>query len=340
MSATETTAAASRTETVTVLHALNAAMRHELERDERVVILGEDVGRLGGIFRTTDGLLDRFGPGRVIDTPLDEKGIVGHATGMALYGLKPIVEMQFSGFIHDAFEQIMYCATKYRWLTAGQWGCQMVIRAPSFGGIKGGYWHSQSPEAYYVHGGGMKIVVPSTVDDAYRLTIAAIRDPDPVLILEPVPLYRSLSGPLREDGEPGTIGEAHVARSGSDVTVLTYGPMRHLCAKVADALAAEGGPDVEVVDLRTLVPLDVDTVVASAQRTGRVVIVHEAPLSLGFGAELIALVQARAFGSLKAPIDRVAGHDVPYGFSTGDEYHRPDERRVRNAILAQMEFAF
>lgn len=324
----------------TVLQAINAAMRHELMRDEAVVVLGEDVARLGGIFRTTEGLLDQFGPGRVIDTPLDEKGIVGHATGMALYGLKPIVEIQFSGFIHDAFEQIMYCASKYRWLTAGQWSCQMVIRAPSFGGIKGGYWHSQSPEGYYVHGGGMKIVVPSTVEDAYRLTIAAIRDPDPVLVLEPVPLYRALSAPLEEDGRPGALGEAHIVRPGSDVTVLTYGPMRHLCVRVADALAGGGGPDVEVVDLRSLVPLDVDTVVESARETGRVVIVHEAPLSLGFGAELAALVQERAFGSLKAPIDRVAGHDVPYGFSTGDEYYRPDERRVRNAILRQMEFEF
>ncbi len=324
----------------TVLKAINSAMQHELARDESVVVLGEDVARLGGIFRTTEGLLEEFGERRVIDTPLDEKGIVGHATGMALYGLKPIVEMQFSGFIHDAFEQIMYCASKYRWLTAGQWSCQMVIRAPSFGGIKGGYWHSQSPEAYYVHGGGMKIVVPSTVEDAYRLTLAAIRDPDPVLLLEPVPLYRALSAELEHDGEPGAIGEAEVVRSGADVTVLTYGPMRHLCVDVADALAAEGTADVEVVDLRTLVPLDVETVAASVRKTGRVVIVHEAPLSLGFGAELTALVQERAFGYLRSPIDRVAGHDVPYGFSVGDEYYRPEARRIRSAVVAQMEFEF
>jgi pyruvate/2-oxoglutarate/acetoin dehydrogenase E1 component len=276
----------------------------------------------------------------VIDTPLDEKGIVAHAVGMALYGLKPIAEIQFSGFIHDAFEQLMFCGAKYRWATAGQYSVPLVVRAPSFGGINGGFWHSQSPESYYVHGGGMKIVVPSTPGDAYGLLLAAIRDPDPTLILEPVPLYRALRGEVEDDGVAIPIGEAAVARPGRDLTVVTWGPMRHDCVRVAERLASEGGLDVEVIDLRSLVPFDVDAVTGSVQRTGRLVIVHEAPLSLGFGAELAATIQHKVFGYLHAPIERVAAPDLPYPFAGGDAYYRPGERRIEAAIARTMEFAF
>ena len=323
----------------TVLEAINAAMAHELENDPDVVLMGEDVGQAGGIFRTSTGLSQRIGSNRVIDTPLDEKGIVAHAIGMALYGLKPIVEIQFSGFIHDAFEHIMFCAARYRWASGGQYSCPMVIRAPSFGGIKGGFWHSQSVEAYYVHHGGMKILCPSTPEDAYRMMIAAVRDPDPVLLVEPVPLYRALSAEFVHDGQPTEIGKADVIREGKDATILVYGVMRHRAVEAADDLAAEG-IDTEVIDLRTLIPYDFDTILASVRKTGRVVIVHEAPLSMGFGAELAAVIQEKAFGYLHTPIQRVAAPDVPYHFSIGDEYYKPDAHRITLAVKRAVEFQF
>lgn len=325
---------------MTALEAVNAAMAWELRHDDDVVLLGQDVGTAGGIFRASQGLAARFGPDRVIDTPLDESGIVAHAVGMALYGMKPIAEIQFSGFIHNAFEQIMFCGSKYRWITAGQYTCPMVVRAPSYGGIKGGFWHSQSPEAYYVHGGGMKVLVPSTPDDCYRLLLAAIRDPDPVLVLEPVPLYRTMRAEVIDDGVAAPLGQARVVRPGNDVTIVTWGPMVLRATAVAGELAASHGWQIEVIDLRCIVPLDLQTAVSSVQRTGRLVIVHEAPQSGGFGAELATLIQRDGFGYLHAPVERVAGHDVPYAFSIGDEYFRPDERRIRAAVERVMGFEF
>lgn len=324
----------------TMLEAINAAMLHELENDPSVVLMGEDVGRAGGIFRTSTGISQRIGSKRVIDTPLDEKGIVAHAIGMALYGLKPIVEIQFSGFIHDAFEHIMFCAARYRWASGGQYSCPMVIRAPSFGGIKGGFWHSQSVEAYYVHHGGIKILCPSTPEDAYRMMIAAVRDPDPVLLVEPVPLYRAMSAAFVHDGKPTDIGRAEVVRPGDDVTVLVYGGIRHQAVEAAERLAEERGIDTEVIDLRTLIPYDIETILKSVKKTGRVVVVHEAPLSLGFGAEMAAVIQEKAFGYLHAPIQRVAAPDVPYHFSIGDECYKPDAHRIGLAIQRAMEFEF
>ncbi|NCF28599.1 MAG: alpha-ketoacid dehydrogenase subunit beta [Gammaproteobacteria bacterium] len=324
----------------TVLEALKAGMSHAMDSDPDVILLGEDVARAGGIFRTSTGLFERFGPQRVIDTPLDEKGIVAHGVGLSLYGLKPIVEIQFSGFIHDAFEHIMFCAARYRWSTGGQYSCPMVIRAPSYGGIKGGFWHSQSVEAYFVHHGGMKILCPSTPEDAYRMMLAAVADPDPVLLVEPVPLYRSLSAIFEMDGVPAAIGEAAVTREGRDVSVLTYGPIRYQVELAANGLAEKSNIDVEVIDLRTLIPYDIETIVHSVKKTGRAVIVHEAPLSMGFGAELAAVVQEKAFGYLHAPIQRVAAPDVPYHFSIGDEHYRPSAKRIRLAIERTMEFEF
>lgn len=326
-------------QTMTVLQAVGRAMEYEMATDERVVVLGEDVGTAGGIFRATAGLQQRFGRQRVIDTPLDEKGIVAHAVGMALYGMRPIVEIQFSGFMHDAFEQLMFCASKYRWMTGGEYTCPMVVRAPSFGGIKGGFWHSQSPESYFIHGGGMKVVAPSTPDDSYRLLLAAIRDPDPVLVLEPVPLYRTLSAPVVDDGVSAEIGAAQVAHAGDEITVVTWGPLRHVCVDVATELALRG-IGVEVIDLRSLVPWDRRTVAESVRKTGRLVVVHEAAITLGFGAELVAAVQEHCFGSLHAPIARVAGHDTPYGFAIGDEHYKPNAQRVEAAIARVMDFEF
>ena len=325
---------------MTVIEALRAAQAWALEHDPDVVILGEDVGTAGGIFRTTQGLQNRFGKDRVIDTPMDESGIIAHAVGLALFGMKPIAEIQFSGFIHNAHEQIMFCAAKYRWMSGGEFTAPLVIRAPSFGGIMGGAWHSQSPESYYVHGGGIKIVVPSTPHDAYGMLLAAVRDPDPVLILEPVPLYRSLSGEVEDNGEAVEIGPAETVRHGDDITALTYGPLRHDIEVVANELSSTDGFETEVIDLKTLVPWDVERVVESVNRTGRLVIIHEAPQTLGFGAELAAEIQSRCFGYLQAPIDRVCSPDVPYPYRVGDQYTKPNAKRIRAALRNSMEFSF
>lgn len=323
-----------------VLQALNAAMAWEMEHDPDVILLGEDVGVAGGIFRVTRGLQNRFGRERVIDTPLDEKGIVAHAVGLAMAGMKPVAEIQFSGFIHDAHEQIMFCGAKMRWMTGGEYSAPMVIRAPSFGGIMGGFWHSQSPESYYIHGGGIRIVAPSTPRDAYGLMLAAIRDPDPVLILEPVPLYRAAQQEVEDDGEALPIGPGEVVRDGADLTVVTYGPLRHDIARVADELSESDGIDAELIDLRTLIPYDVELIVESVNKTGRLVIVHEASETLGFGAELAAQVQKRCFGFLEAPIERVCAPDVPYSYRVGDEFYKPNAARIRAALRRVTEFSF
>ena len=324
---------------MTVLEALRAGMAHELEHDPDVVILGEDVGTAGGIFRVTEGLQNRFGKDRVIDTPMDEKGIIGHAIGLGLYGMKPIAEMQFSGFIHDAHEQIMFSAAKYRWISGGEYTVPMVIRAPSFGGIKGGVWHSQSVESYYAHGSGIKIVCPSTPQDAYGLMLAAIRDPDPVLVIEPVPLYRSLSGEVEDNGEASPIGVAEIARPGTDVTALTYGPLRHETVKVAEELAASDGIETEVIDLVSLIPFDIDRITESVNKTGRLVIIHEASETLGFGAELATRVQQRSFAYLEAPIERVCAPDVPYSYRVGDDYCKPNNDRIRAGLRRTAEYS-
>jgi pyruvate/2-oxoglutarate/acetoin dehydrogenase E1 component len=324
---------------MTVLEALRAAMAWEMARDPLVVILGEDVGTAGGIFRVTQGLQQRFGAERVIDTPMDECGIAAHAVGLAMGGMKPIAEIQFSGFIHNAHEQILFCGAKYRWITGGEYTVPMVIRAPSYGGIMGGFWHSQSIESYYIHGGGIKIVSPATPQDAYSMTLAAIRDPDPVLILEPVPLYRTLAGEVEDDGLACEIGVAETVRKGQDVTAVTYGPLRHDTLAVAEELAAEG-IETEVIDLRSLVPYDLARIVESVNRTGRLVILHEAAETLGFGAEIAARVQERCFGYLKAPIDRVCAPDVPYSYRVGDEYCKPNRQRIRAGLKRCMRFAF
>ena len=323
-----------------VLEALNAAMAYELERDSDVIVLGEDVGPAGGIFRVTRGLQNRFGPDRIIDTPLDEKGIIAHAVGLAMFGMKPIAEIQFAGFIHDAHEQIMFCGAKMRWITAGEYTVPMVIRAPSFGGIMGGFWHSQSPESYYIHGGGIKIVVPSTPQDAYGLLLAAIRDPDPVLVLEPVPLYRTLSADVEDNGQAIPIGVGEIVRPGSDITVVTYGPLRHNIKNVADDLATDVGIEVEIIDLKSLIPYDIDLIVESVNKTGRLVIIHEASETLGFGAELAAQIQQRCFGFLEAPIDRICAPDLPYSYRVGDEFFKPNEQRIRAGLKRIMEYTF
>jgi 2-oxoisovalerate dehydrogenase E1 component beta subunit len=313
-----------------VIQAVNDALRLEMRRDPDVVVLGEDVGRFGGVFRATQGLQQEFGGERVIDTPLAEGGIIGTAVGMALYGLRPVPEIQFADFIFPAFDQIVSEVAKYRYRSGGQFSCPMVIRTPYGGGIKGGHYHSQSPEAHFLHTAGLKVVVPSNPRDAKGLLTSAIRDPDPVLFFEPKRVYRAAKGEVPGGDFTVPIGEAAVTREGSQVTLIAWGAMWHEADRAAREAEAEG-IDCEVLDLRSLQPLDLDAIVRSVTKTGRAVIVHEAPRTCGFGAELVALVQERCFLRLEAPIARVTGFDTPFPYALEMEY-LPRAPRILKAI--------
>jgi pyruvate dehydrogenase E1 component beta subunit len=316
--------------TYNIIQAVNDALRGEMRRDANVVVLGEDVGKFGGVFRATQGLYDEFGADRVIDTPLAESGIIGTAVGMALYGLKPIPEIQFADFIFPAMDQILSEVAKYRYRSGGQWACPLVIRSPYGGGIRGGHYHSQSPEAYFIHTAGLKVVVPATPEDAKGLLTSAIRDPDPVLFLEPKRVYRAAKGDVPEGEYAIPLGKAKVTRAGHQVTILAWGAMWHE-ADVAAREAEAEGIDCEVLDLRSLQPLDIDAVTSSVRKTGRVVIVHEAARTCGFGAELAALIQERCFLSLEAPIARVTGFDTPFPYTLENEY-LPRAPRILRAV--------
>jgi pyruvate dehydrogenase E1 component beta subunit len=313
-----------------VIQAVNDALRLEMRRDRDVVVLGEDVGGFGGVFRATQGLQQEFGADRVIDTPLAEGGIVGTAVGMALYGLRPVPEIQFADFIFPAFDQIVSEVAKYRYRSGGQFSCPMVIRTPYGGGIKGGHYHSQSPETHFLHTAGLKVVVPSNPRDAKGLLISAIRDPDPVLFFEPKRVYRAAKGEVPAGDYAVPIGEAALTREGRDVTVIAWGAMWHEADRAAREAEAEG-IDCEVLDLRSLQPLDLDAIVASVGKTGRAVIVHEAPRTCGFGAELVALIQERCFLHLEAPIARVTGFDTPFPYTLEMEY-LPRAPRILKAV--------
>jgi pyruvate/2-oxoglutarate/acetoin dehydrogenase E1 component len=318
------------TEAITMAAALNAALRDSLEDDDRLLVFGEDVGRMGGVFRVTAGLQERFGRGRVFDTPIAEAGIAGAAIGLALAGWKSVVEMQFDGFSYPALDQVISHWAKYRTRTRGRVGLPLVMRIPSFGGIKGKEHHGESPETYYAHTAGLKVVVPSTPLDAYRLLRLAIGDPDPVIFLEPKSRYWTKEqGELRVEG-PG-IGTARVLREGGDCAIVTYGAMVTRALAAAEGLAAEGVA-ARVVDLRSLVPLDLETLGAVARETGRVVVVHEAPLTLGMGAEIAARVMEEAFDHLQAPVARVTGWDVPYPPASLEESYLPSVERIASAV--------
>ena len=319
-----------------IIQAVNDALKLEMKRDSRVVVLGEDVGKFGGVFRATSGLFDEFGPDRVMDTPLAEAGIIGAAIGMALYGLKPVPEIQFSDFIYPAFDQIVNELAKFRYRSGGQYPAPVVIRTPYGGGIRGGHYHSQSPEAYFAHTPGLKVVTPSNPYDAKGLLLSSIRGEDPVIFMEPKRVYRASKGEVPENDYTVPIGKAHIARPGSQVTVLTYGAMVHTCLEAAIA-SEKAGFDPEIIDLRTLVPLDTETILESVRKTGRVVIAHEAPKTCGYGAELAALIAERALMSLEAPISRVAGFDTPFPYSLENEY-MPSPDRVAAAIQATATF--
>jgi pyruvate dehydrogenase E1 component beta subunit len=322
--------------TYNIIQAVNDALRGEMRRDANVVVLGEDVGKFGGVFRATQGLYDEFGPDRVIDTPLAESGIIGTAVGMALYGLRPVPEVQFADFIFPAMDQILNEVAKYRYRSGGQWTCPLVIRSPYGGGIRGGHYHSQSPEAYFVHVAGLKVVVPATPEDAKGLLTTAIRDPDPVLFLEPKRVYRAAKGDVPEGEYAIPLGKARVTRAGHQVTVIAWGAMWHE-ADLAAREAESQGIDCEVLDLRSLQPLDIEAIESSVAKTGRAVIVHEAPRTCGFGAELAALIQERCFLSLEAPIARVTGFDTPFPYTLENEY-LPRAPRILRAIREAVRF--
>jgi 2-oxoisovalerate dehydrogenase E1 component beta subunit len=316
--------------TMNIIQAVNDALRIEMRRNANVVVLGEDVGKFGGVFRATQGLQEEFGADRVIDTPLAEGGIIGTAAGMALYGLKPVPEIQFSDFIFPAVDQIVNEVAKYRYRSGGQYTCSMVIRTPYGGGIRGGHYHSQSPETYFLHTPGLKVVVPSNPYDAKGLLLSALRDPDPVLFFEPKRVYRAAKGDVPEGDYAIPLGQAKVTREGSQVTVLAWGAMWHEVDDAARQAEAEG-IDCEVLDLRSLQPLDIDAITRSVVKTGRAVVVHEAPRTCGFGAELTALIQERCFLHLEAPITRVTGLDTPFPY-TLEEHYLPRAPRILRAI--------
>ncbi|TMQ90317.1 alpha-ketoacid dehydrogenase subunit beta [Actinomadura soli] len=315
---------------ITMAKALNTALQDALDGDERVLVFGEDVGALGGVFRITDGLAAKFGDDRCFDTPLAESGIVGFAVGMAMGGFRPVVEMQFDAFAYPAFEQIASHVAKMRNRTRGRVELPLVIRIPYAGGIGGVEHHCDSSEAYYAHTPGLKVVTPATVEDAYSLLLEAIDDPDPVVFLEPKKLYWSKSDIERLDRtEP--FGRAAVRRPGADATVVAYGPGVPVALEAAGAAAAEGW-DLEVIDLRTIVPFDDATVAASVRRTGRCVVVAEAAGFAGVGAEIAARVQERCFHSLLAPVLRVTGFDIPYPPPMLEQHHLPDVDRILDAL--------
>ncbi len=333
---------------MSMVQALNSAMDEMLSRDGSVLVLGEDVGYFGGVFRCTEGLQKRHGVQRVFDTPIAEGGIVAVAIGMAVNGLRPVAEIQFADYVYPAMDQIVSEAARLRYRSAGEYWAPITIRMPSGGGIRGGQTHSQSPEALFTHVCGLKTVIPSNPYDAKGLLISAIEDDDPVIFLEPKRLYH---GPF--DGDPHRaastwadhpmgevpeghyrvpLGQASIVRPGTDVTVIAYGTMVHVCA----AAAAEAEADLEVIDLRTLVPFDIETVAGSIRKTGRCVIVHEATRISGFGAEISAQVQEECFWHLQAPIQRVTGWDTPYPHAFEWEYF-PSQRRVLDAVEAVMD---
>lgn len=321
---------------LTLVQAVRDALLTEMTLDPRVVLMGEDVGLNGGVFRATEGLQKEFGEDRVMDTPLAESGIIGLACGLAVNGMKPVPEIQFMDFIYPAFDQIVSEVAKLRYRSGGGFKCPMVIRTPYGGGIKGGHYHSQSTEAYFAHTAGLKVVIPSNPYDTKGLLISAIRDPDPVLFMEPKRLYRSVKGEVPEEAYTVEIGKAQVVRPGKDVTVIAWGAMVPVCLKAAE-LCEPRGADCEVIDLRTLVPLDEETILESVRKTGRVVIVHEAQKTCGFGAEISALISEEAILSLEAPVLRVTGLDTPFPY-TLEHIYLPDPERVALAVGKVMNF--
>ncbi|AKH17154.1 alpha-ketoacid dehydrogenase subunit beta [Deinococcus soli (ex Cha et al. 2016)] len=322
--------------TINLIQAVTEAIAEEMERDSRVVLFGEDVGARGGVFMATAGLQERFGKNRVFDTPLSEASIVGAAVGMAVRGLRPIAEIQFADYMGPGFDQIISQAAKIRYRSGGQFTAPMVIRTPSGGGVKGGHHHSQSPESYYTHTPGLKVVMPSTPYDAKGLLKAALRGEDPVIYFEPKRLYRAAKGEVPDHDYVVKLGEAAIRREGSDLSLIGYGGVMPDLEKAADALAAEG-VSVEVIDLRSLVPWDRDRVLTSVQKTGRAVLVSEAPRISNFMGEVAYVIQEQAFDSLTAPVGQVAGFDTPYPY-VQDKVYLPGANRIVAACVQALNY--
>jgi pyruvate dehydrogenase E1 component beta subunit len=319
-----------------LVEAVNDALHVEMERDDTVMVLGEDVGRAGGVFRATAGLRDRFGPDRCVDTPLAEAGIMGGAVGLCMAGWRPVCEFQYDAFSYPALDQLITHVGRYRWRTGGKMSFPLVIRMPYGGGVRAPELHDDSPETYYVHTPGVKVAIPSTPADAKGLLAAAIRDPDPVVVLEPKLVYRTARGEVPEGEHVVPLGKARIAREGDDLTIVAYGAMVGVAERAADALADRAA--VEVLDVRTLKPLDEDALLASAAKTGRVVIVQEAPRTAGYAAELAAVLAEKAMLDLRGPVVRVTGYDVPYPYWKLEDAYMPSVERVVDAASRLLEF--
>src|ERR687898_465347 len=318
----------------TLVEAVNDALNVEMERDESVLVLGEDVGRAGGVFRATAGLQERFGAERCVDTPLAEAGILGTAVGLAMAGWRPVCEMQYESFSYPCLDQLICHVGRYRWRTNGAMEFPLTVRMPTGGAVRAPELHEDSPEAYYVHTAGVKVAIPSTPADAKGLLAAAIRDPDPVVVFEPKLIYRTARGEVPEGEHVVPLGKARLAREGTDLTLVAYGAMAPVCERAADELDAS----VEVLDLRTLKPLDEDALLASAAKTGRVVLVQEAPRTCGYAAELAAILAEKALLDLRAPVVRVTGYDVPYPYWQIEDAYMPSAARVVDAARSLLAF--
>ena len=335
--ADDTGADSAGTEELTLVEAVCDGLHTEMARDDSVVVLGEDVGQNGGVFRATEALYEEYGEGRVIDTPLAESGIVGTSIGLALSGMRPVAEMQFMGFSYPGFDQLVSHAARLRARSRGQYSVPMVVRMPYGGGINAPEHHSESKEAFFVHEPGLKVVTPSTPRDAKGLLAAAVHDPDPVIVLEPKLIYRAFREPVPEEAYEVPIGEASVHREGEDVSVFTWGAMTQPSLIAAEELAEEG-IDVEVVDLRSLSPLDTETIVRSFRKTGRAAVVHEAPRTGGVGAEVAATIQEEALLYQEAPVKRITGYDAPMPLHAVENYYLPQAVRIRDGVRETVEF--
>ncbi|MGB9986841.1 alpha-ketoacid dehydrogenase subunit beta [Salarchaeum japonicum] len=324
------------TQNLTLVQAVRDGLRDAMAADDDVVALGEDIGKNGGVFRATQGLHEEFGEERVIDTPLAESGIIGTAVGMAAYGLKPVPEIQFSGFMYPGFDQIVSHMSRMRTRSRGRYTLPMVLRAPYGGGIRAPEHHSESKEAFYAHEAGLKVVIPSTPYDTKGLLISAIREPDPVVFLEPKKIYRAFREEVPDEPYEVPLGEASVRREGSDVSVFTWGAMTRPTLEAAENVADE--IDVEVVDLRTLSPMDEDTIVESFKKTGRAAVVHEAPFTGGLAGEIAATLQERALLHQEAPVERITGFDTPFPLYALEDYYLPGPARIAEGLRNVMEF--
>ena len=327
----------SDTQNLTVVQAVRDGLYSEMREDDDVLVLGQDVGKNGGVFRATEGLFDEFGGDRVVDTPLAESGIVGCAVGMAAMGLRPVPEIQFSGFMYPGFDQIVSHMARFRARSRGRYTLPLTLRAPYGGGIRAPEHHSESKEAFYAHEAGLKVAIPSTPYDAKGLLAASIRDPDPVIFLEPKLIYRAFREAVPEEPYTVPLGEAATRREGDDVAVFTYGAMTRPTMEAAESLAEEG-IECEVVDLRTVSPLDREAVIDAFERTGRAVVVHEAPKTGGLAGEITAIIQEEALLYQEAPVKRVTGFDVPYPLYALEDYYLPTAARIEEGILEAVEF--